>query len=122
MKLAQHHLLAVGAASLFSLLALNIAGCAQTEAEIQVVVLGNQDRAALNAYDIVCILRRAGFSDDQVLECGTDVRNSLALTGSAKIIIDDTVEAILAVDGDYLHVASRQTGSFIYDLKKQQFR
>ena len=114
--------MAVGAASLFPLWVLNIAGCAKPGTEVQVVILANQDRAALNADDIVCIMRRAGFSDDQVLEFGTDVRNSLTLTGAAKIIIDDTVEAILAVDGDYLHVASRQTGSFIYDLKKQQFR
>lgn len=104
------------------LLTLNFAGCANNGTGARVVALANRDVAALAADDIVCVMRRAGFSDVQVIDLGTDLRNSLASTGAAKIIVDGKVEAILALDGDYLHAASRRRGSFIYELKTRRFR
>ena len=78
--------------------------------------------AELSADDVVRVMWRAGFSDDQVLELGTDLRNSLAYTGAAQIVIGERVEAVFGMDGDYLYVASRMRGSFIYDLGKRDFR
>lgn len=119
---ATHHLITACIASLLPLLVLNVTGCANTAIEPQVIRLANRDIAALTADDIVCVMQRAGFSDERIMDLGTDLRNSLASTGAAKIVIDEKVEAILAVDGNYLHVASRRTGSSIYNLRKHGFR
>jgi hypothetical protein len=122
MNRARADLITVGMAFASLLLVLNVAGCANNGTGARVVALANRDVAALTADDIACVMRRAGFSDAQVIDLGTDLRNSLASTGAAKIIIGDKVEAILALDGDYLHAASRRRGSFIYELKTRRFR
>lgn len=95
-------------------------GCAVNQA--QVILLPNRDIAALSADDIVGVMRRGGFSDERILDLGTDLRNMLASSGAAKIRVGDKIEAIFAVDGRCLHVTSRLRGSFIYDLKKRTFR
>ena len=104
-----------------ALLAGGLAGCA-TPNTAQVVSLANPHVAALDADDIVRVMRRAGFSDQQILESGTDLRNTLASSGAAKIQMDDKAEAIFAVDGRYLHASSRHRGSFIYELDSHKFR
>ena len=67
---------------------------------------------------MVSIMRRAGLSDQQVLELGTDLRNTLASAGAAQIVCDKKVEAILVVDGDRIRAATRQRGSFVYNVKR----
>lgn len=81
----------------------------------------NQERAALDADDIVRIMKRAGFSDEQIVEHGTKLRNTLAISGAAQVRIGEYVEAILAVSGQYIHVTTRLRGSFIYDLEAGAF-
>jgi hypothetical protein len=66
-------------------------------------------------------MRRAGFSDQEILDLGPEIRNTLASTGAAMIRIGDKVKAIFAVDGKFLHVSTRARGSFIYDLGKKVF-
>jgi hypothetical protein len=102
------------------LLGAGAAGCGNTQG--RVLSLTNPESAALGADDVVRIMQRAGFSDDQVLQLGTDLRNTLASTGAAKIMVGKKVEAIIAADGNSLHVTSRQRGSFTYDLEKHEFR
>lgn len=89
-----------------------IVGCAHTQA--QVIPISNRQVAALSAEDIVRVMLRAGFSDEQILELGTDLRNELARSGAAQISVGDKVEAILAVDSDRVYVSSRLRGSFIF--------
>jgi hypothetical protein len=104
------------------LLACQSAGCAAAEQHGQVAALGNQQAAALDADDVVRIMRRAGFNDQQILELGTDLRNALASTGAAQIRVGRSVEAIFAADEQTVCGSSRQRGPFVYDLKTGCFR
>ncbi|GAF75906.1 unnamed protein product, partial [marine sediment metagenome] len=47
-----------------------------TPPQAWVVVLNNQQVAALDTDDVVRIMQRAGFSDQQILDLGTDLRNA----------------------------------------------
>jgi len=110
-----------GSFIMLSLLALLcVVGC--THNQVQVIPASNRQVAALSADDIVRVMRQAGFSDEQTLEFGTDLRNGLALSGAAQIKVDDKVEAIFAVHGDYVYISSRLRGSFIYDVKTGRVR
>lgn len=93
----------------------------QTKLKLRVVPQSNQDVANLNSDDIVKIMRWSGFSDEQILELGTDVRNGLLFSGAVHIKRKDKVEAIFAVHGNYLYITSRIRGSFIYDIKSGTF-
>jgi hypothetical protein len=105
------------------LLSLEVAGCANPDApDAHVMILGNQDVTALDADDVVRIMRQAAFSDQQIIDLGTDLRNALAAGGAAQIRVGKMVEAIFAVDGPYLGVSSRRRGSFIYDPRTGRFR
>ena len=105
--------------SLLTLLALGVAGCARTGG-IQVIPLSNRDVLALSADDVVRVMRRAGFSDRQILEYGTDVRNALAQNGAAQIKIYNTIEAIFAINrdqGNCVYINTRLRGHFIYNVE-----
>jgi len=88
---------------------------------MRVLSLSSRDIAPLEADDIVVTMRRCGFPNQEILDFGPDVRNTLALSGAAMIRIGDKVEALFAVDGNFLHVSTRRRGSFIYDLSKKAF-
>jgi hypothetical protein len=80
------------------------------------------DVANLSSEDIVQVMLQAGFSDEQIVELGTDLRNELARAGSAQINVGgkaDKAEAIFAIRSNYLYVSSYLKGSFIYDLTKE---
>lgn len=96
---------------------LGTVGCTHNQA--QVIPISNREVAALSAEDIARVMLRAGFSDKQIVELGTEMRNELARSGAAQINVGDKVEAIFAVDGDFVYVSSRLRGSFIYDLRKK---
>jgi len=98
---------------ILSALPLVLSSCAVKQT---VAPLSSRETLALNADDVVTIMRRAGFSDEQILTLGTDVRNCLAQTGAAMIQVDGKCEAIMAVYGTHIHVTSRRCGSFIYDV------
>lgn len=82
----------------------------------QVMGIPNQMAAALTADDVVPMMRRAGFTDEQILEYGPDLRNLLATSGAAQIRIGDKVEAIFAVDESRLNVSTRSHGNFSLPL------
>ena len=106
--------------ALLTLAAATLGGCDQPN-QMQVISVANRDIAPLEADDVVVTMRRAGFSDQEILDLGPEVRNALASTGAAMIRIGDKVKAIFAVDGKFLHVSTRARGSFIYDLGKKVF-
>jgi len=97
-----------------------VGGCANTDARVS--PLPNPDVAALDADHIVRIMRRAGFSDEEIVDLGTQLRNILGASGAAKIQVGQKVEAIFAVDGRCLHGTSRRRGSFVYQLDNGKFR
>ena len=110
---------ALGAGLALLTLAAALGGC--TPPQTRVISLTSRDIAPLQADDIVVTMRRGGFSDQEILDLGPDVRNTLASSGAAMIRIGDKVAAIFAVDGNFLHVSTRRRGSFIYDLGKKAF-
>jgi len=91
---------------------LSMVGCAHIPA--QVIPVDNHDVAAvagvatLSVEDIIRVMLQAGFSDEQIVEFGTDLRNELARSGAAQIDVGDKVEAIFVIHGDYVYVSSRR--------------
>jgi len=109
-----------GLAVLLLLLMVSLLGC--THVQTLVAPLANPQVVGLDADGIVRVMQRAGFSDEQILNLGTDLRNCLALKGAAQIRVANKTEAIFAVYGPCLHVSSRQTGSFIYNAARGEIR
>ncbi len=97
-------------------------GCAARpqarEGALRVTAFSNREQTELSPDDVVRVLRRVGLVDEEILEVGPEMRNALASSGGARLQKGVTVEAMLAVDADRLHVSSRRTGSFIYPLQK----
>jgi len=105
--------------TLLALLALGAVGCARNNTGIRVVAMSNRDVLALSPEDVVAVMRRAGFSDNQVLEYGTDLRNGLAESGAVQVKIGKKVEAVFAInlnDGDCVYISTRLRGNFIYNV------
>lgn len=86
---------------------------------LRLMPLSNRDIIALNAEDIVQIMRRAGFSDEQILQLGTEMRNSMAQYGAVQIKTPDSnkIEATFAVHNHCVYISTRSRGSFIYSAK-----
>ena len=105
------------------LAAVAVVGCVGGGAStgISIEPLPNHEVAALDSDDIVRIMKRAGFSDEQILEHGTELRNTLATSGAVQIRIGEYVEAIFAVSARYLHITTRLRGSFMYDFETGTF-
>jgi len=91
-----------------------------SRSEFKIEPQGNRDVAVLNADDVVAIMRRAGFSDDQILALGAELRDTLQNSGAAQIK-KRKVEVTFAVRGEYLFITTRLRGNDIYDLKEHKF-
>ena len=102
-----------------ALLILGAAGCARNTG-IQVMPVSNSGNVlTLTADDVVQVMRAAGFSDTQIWEHGTALRDGLARSGSGavQIKIDGTTEAVFAAKGDSVYISTRLRGHFIYNLR-----
>jgi hypothetical protein len=103
---------------LILILALSIAGCASTDSsKLCITPLNNKNTITLSADDVVQMMRQVGFSDKQILDLGTDMRDSLLHSGAAQFKINNKVEAIFAVNDGFVYIATRSRGTFIYDVK-----
>ncbi len=102
--------------TLLALLILSVAGCAR-DTGIQVTPMSNRSVLTLTADDIVEVMRVTGFSDMQIWEHGTTLRDGLAKSGAVQIKVDGTVEAVFAINGDSVYVSTRLRGHFIYNLQ-----
>jgi hypothetical protein len=105
--------------TLLALLALGVGGCARSDTGIRIIPLSNRSVLALNPDDVVEVMRRAGFSDAQILEFGTDLRNGLAESGAVQIKIGKKVEAVFAInlsESNCVYISTRLRGNFIYDV------
>jgi hypothetical protein len=103
--------------------ALSIMGCAPSTtsyplSELRITPLNNKNTIALNANDIVQMMRWVGFSDEQILKLGGRMHDSLLHSGAAQLEIGNKVEAIFAVNDNFVYIATRSRGSFIYDVKR----
>ena len=106
---------------LVALLVFGVVGCARgtRRGGIQLVPLSNRHVLALSSDDVVAVMRRAGFSDKQILEYGTDLRNGLAESGAVQVKIGRKVEVVFAVNlnnGNCVYISTRLRGNFIYDV------
>lgn len=105
--------------TLLTILALGVGSCAHSDTGIRVIPLSNQSVLALDPDDVVEVMKRAGFSNNQILEYGTDLRDGLAESGAVQIKIGKKVEAVFAInlsDGKCVYISTRLRGNFIYDV------
>ena len=105
---------------LLAMATLGPAACSRTRP--QMMPLGNSEVVELKADDICRLMLRAGFTSEQILEQGADLRDALARQGAAQIRMGTRTEAIFAVHLPYVHVSTRQRGTFIYNVEKSQVR
>ena len=107
--------------TLLLLLALGVIGCGgSSRSGIQVIPLSSRSVLELNADDVVWVMRRAGFSDQQILEYGPDLRDGLAQSGAVQIKVGNKVEAVFAINLDHgpcVYITTRLRGSFIYNAQ-----
>jgi hypothetical protein len=104
---------------LLTLLALGLSGC-MGRSGFEIFPLNNQNVLALNSDDIVRVMRRAGFSDNQILQHGEDLHNALSQYGAAQIKISRKLVAVFAINGDAVYISSAlfgKTQNFIYNTK-----
>jgi len=90
--------------------------------ELAVVPLANQNIVALEAEDIVRMALRAGFTDEEILTVGTDLRNQMAASGGAQVVEGKLVRAMFACNPPYIHASSLMRGTFIYDLRTHRIK
>ena len=100
---------------LLALLAFGVVSCAQRGFEV--IPLSYQEVLTLSSDDIVRVMRRAGFSDNQILEYGTDLHDALSRSGAAQIKINKNLQAVFAINGDSVYISTRLRGNFIYNVK-----
>lgn len=103
---------------LLMLLASGLLGCAHTgKRGIQVIPKSNESVLTLSADDVVQVMQRAGFTDMQILQYGTEVHNALAQSGGVIIKVNQKAEAVFAVKGNSVHIATRLRGTFFYNVR-----
>jgi len=100
---------------------INLIPQTSNNSSIQVLPIGNRDVLDLSDDDVMKVLKKAGFSDDTISICVTEVRNGLAQTGAVQIKIDNEVELVCAIRIDDVHISSRQRGMYIYNVKTGSF-
>jgi hypothetical protein len=88
---------------------------------LRIVARSTTEVARLSADDIIRIMQRIGFSDDQILELGTDLHNALRSAGGAEVYNGKTLEMIFAVHSQQVQIQSRSRGTFLYDIAKGRF-
>lgn len=93
-------------------LAFCMVGCAHTGIRIEPV--SNTSMLELSPDDVVAVMRRAGFSDDQILEYGPAIRNNLAQSGAVQVRVGKKVEVIFAIKNESVYIVTRLRGNFIY--------
>lgn len=107
---------AIVASLLLAFLAFGVVSCAAHRG-LEVVPLRNQNVLTLSSDDIVRVMRRAGFSDNQILEYGMDLHSALSREGAAQVKINKNLEAVFAINGDAVYISTRLRGNFIYNAK-----
>jgi len=91
------------------------------QGSIRIEAQTNREVADLNPDDVVRIMRRIGFTDAQILDMGTDMHETLLVSGGARVVNGQETEALLRVNGMQVYIRSRSRGSFVYDLGYGQF-
>ena len=70
----------------------------------------------LDPDDVVTVMRRAWFSDEQIEQLGLELRDALASYGAARIRSDNCTEALFLTDGHFIYVTVRGHEAFFYSV------
>ena len=118
-----HHYLLnwISIAALASLIMFSLAAC-QHSRQLQVAPIAGRDVVALDAEDVVAIMQRAGLNDSEIIDLGTELRNSLSSRGAARITSNGKTVALLTVLSPYVYISTMEQGNFIYNSKTGQFQ
>ena len=112
----QKSILSVATTLSLFIMALSLAGCTSMRSGIEVIPLNSRNVLELSADNVVDIMRAAGFSDEQIIEYGTAVRDGLAQTGAVQINVNRRAEAIFAVKEQDIYISTQLRGLFIYNI------
>jgi hypothetical protein len=96
-------------------------GRRQSTNGLRIVARSGREVVRLSPDDVVRIMQRVGFSDDQILELGTDLYNALLLSGAAEVIYGKRTEMLFVVSNRQVQIQSHSRGTFVYDVLMQQF-
>lgn len=107
-----------------------IMGCSTSKPEetssrddITVVPKRSGNAVELNANAVFSIMKRCGFTDEQVYYHGTALRDALKNYGGACIYVGKgNAEVLLRVQGEEVQGVSQSYGYFVYDVKAGQFK
>ncbi|GEM_PF-6362090 len=103
-------------------LAVTVGGCATITAGHTVKPLSNRDTAELTAEQTVEIMLASGFSEQEIIANGPQLRNALAVSGAAQIRRGTGVDALYVVELGRIHVSARSRRPFIYDLRQSELQ
>ncbi len=134
MRVSRNILGAAAKVMLLVLLASELMGCKAQPAEwaelghrdgtrprnnaLQIVPKSSREVADLSPDDVVVIARRIGFTDEQVLDLGTQLHDALLFSGAASVFYGKTAIANLRVEGQQVFIYSASRGLFVYDLSR----
>jgi hypothetical protein len=93
-----------------------LAGCYGAKRLKGVEPVWSQVTCELTADQVVALMREAGFTDDEILKLGTDVRNALASEGGAKIMTTKYTRAMFVVYEVYIYVVVREGKDVVFPL------
>ena len=101
------------------LLTFGLGSCAIRRGVIQVIPKSSSGGVFdLSSDDVVTIMRQAGFSNEQILEHGTAVRDGLAQSGAVLIKVDRKIEAIFVISGEDINISTLSRGLFVYNINR----
>ncbi len=89
--------------------------------ELRIVARSGREVVRLSPDDVIRIMQRVGFSDDQILDLGPDLYNALLTSGAAEVLYGKRTEMNFAVSSRQVRIQSRTRGTFVYDVLMQQF-
>jgi hypothetical protein len=89
--------------------------------ELRIVARSGREVVRLSPDDVIRIMQRVGFSDDQILDLGPDLYSALLQSGAAEVLYGRHTEMILVVSNRQVRIQSRTRGTFVYDVLMQDF-
>jgi len=95
---------------------------AASNAAMSVQPVTSSEVADLSADDVIKIAMKIGFTKQQIVQFGADLRDALHQSGAARVLIRGNVEALLRVQSGNVWISSATYGDHVYSLSTGQFR
>lgn len=99
-------------------LALFMASCASTDVNIDrferaVTAVPSGETASVPALTLARALTEAGFSRQEILEYGPEIRNALARSGGAQVRVTGKTLALISVLEQRLYIVTNEAGTIV---------